>query len=120
MRKKAFFILFIVLIGALFYPIVNIPEAVVNAEPVTGIEVESFIAPPLIFEDTDDYIMLNDTRGVAVEFHKLARGYNKLYNMSGDVIVYDERHFVEYWKSSGQGSWNPRGVPYNLTIFHVR
>jgi len=119
MRKKAFFLLIIILLAL---PSFNIPQlAEVEAEPpeAGGSVIGTFTPTPFVCTETDDYIMLNESWGFAFEFRKGSQGYNKIYNASGEVVVYAERHYLEYWRSQGAGSWNVRGIPYNLTYVKV-
>jgi len=85
---------------------------VVNADPSTIATVEP---APIIFEDAPGYISL-DFNMFTVSFYKGASGYNKIYDPSGEVVVYEERQNLEYNAGS---KWKNRGIPYDLSWVEV-
>jgi len=111
-HRLSWLIVFTVLLAALAGAI---PLKEVSAEPESPATLGTVSVPPIIFEETEDYVKLNDTL-FAVEFHKDDQGYNKIYNATGHVLVYDERHYLEYWKDP---AWKVRGIPYDLTWIKV-
>ncbi len=108
-RLIVFTVLLAALAGAL-----PLKEVSASSAPVT---LGTFTPPPIMFEETGSYVKLNNSAFI-VEFYKDSAGYNKIYNASGDVIVYDERHYLEYWRDSSE-TWNVRGIPYSLTWVKV-
>ena len=113
-HRSSWLIIFTALLAALAGA-PTLKKAYAESTPVT---LGTFTPPPIVFEETGSYVKLNNSAFV-VEFYKASAGYNKIYNESGAVVVYDERHFLEYWRTQGGGSWSPRGVPYNLTWVKV-
>ena len=71
---------------------------------------------PIQFVETDAYIRLN-LSSIIIEFYKGASGYNKIYNGTGSVLVYDDRIVLEYL-SKAPDTWKQRGTP--LYIGYVK
>ena len=71
--------------------------------------------PPISFSETSSYIRLGLTH-LAVEFYKGSAGYNKIYDGSGAVAVYDDRIVLEYWAGS---KWSQRGVSTGISWVKV-
>jgi len=81
-------------------------------ESISNPKVPTFVAqPPIVFSETSNYVKLDFTT-FTVEFYKGTYGYNKVYDHTGNVLVYDDRAVAEYWTGN---KWTQRGLPYSLT-----
>jgi len=75
--------------------------------------VDTLTGSPIQFSETNDYVKLNFTMFV-VEFYKGTKGYNKIYNKTGDVLVYDDRVVLEYLFKAPD-TWKQRGTPISVS-----
>ena len=89
-------------LSTLYTPTINsFPNS--NLADITG--------SPIQFTETSSYLRFNNTMFV-IEFYKASSGYNKIYNINNEVLVYDERVTLEYLSGS---NWKQRGVPINVS-----
>jgi len=86
----------------------------VNAENST---VASLTGLPIQFSETADYVKLNFTMFV-VEFYKGTAGYNKIYDKTGNVLVYDDRIVLEYLFKAPD-KWKQRGTPTGINYTKI-
>jgi len=115
-HKKCFvlFVLFVLLVAQLsVFEFVSLVKA--QTQGITRVQgLEKY---PIVVTDTADYLRVNLTV-FSVDFFKGSTGYNKLYNKTGDVLVYDDRIVLEYL-SKAPDTWKQRGTPQsiNWTVF---
>jgi len=91
-----------------------IPPVSANLPTPSSSTVGSLTSAPIQFTETSSYIKLNFTMFV-VEFHKGTTGYNKIYDRFGNVLVYDDRIILEYYKPDPESpEWKQRGTPTGI------
>jgi len=112
--KSILSVLFIVFLALPIFPFFLDVESVEAQTSPTNPEpsiIATITGPPIIFEETSDYVKLNFTMFV-VEFYKGTAGYNKIYAKNGSVLVYDDRIVLEYWTGK---QWKQRGTPVDIS-----
>lgn len=117
MMKKtpALFLIFLLTLATLYSSIPFSSLTVVGASETKTIGYNKApVRPQLIFEDLANSYRLN-TSSFIVEFFKGSLGYDKLYDIEGKELIYDMRLALQYYRSSGQGSWNQRGTPTTVS-----
>lgn len=92
-----------------------------HADSLEDIENITFIEPMRIYgANATDKTQLQDmgnyyrmwNNHAEIEIYKDTAGYNKYYqNDFSDVVVYNERVFLQYWRTQGGGQWRDIGIP---------
>lgn len=77
--------------------------------------VSSLTGPPIVFSESSNFVCLNNSVFV-VEFYKGTAGYNKIYNVYGDVLVYDDRIVLEYFSNN---QWKQIGTAKGISYVKV-